>query len=141
MSLRALVRYWLPPILWAAVIFAASSDLFSSGHTAPLLETIITAILGHPLQPAQFDAIHFVVRKGAHLAEYGILGALLFRALRGSRAGWDARWSAAAVILAALFAATDEWHQMFVPSRTASAWDALVDTIGAALAQVLFFRR
>ena len=82
-----------------------------------------------------------MVRKAGHVAEYGILAALLFRAFRGERAGWSARWSLAAVVLAALIGASDEWHQSFVPSRTASAWDALIDTIGATVAQVLFFRR
>jgi VanZ family protein len=135
------VRFWIPPILWIAVIFAASTDYFSSGHTASWLDLTIRAILGHSLSPAVFDTVHLLVRKAGHLTEYGILGALLFRAFRGERSGWSARWSLAAILLAAVVGASDEWHQSFVPSRTPSAWDALIDTIGATLAQVLFFRR
>lgn len=141
MSLPPAVRYWLPPILWAAVIFTASSALFSADHTGLVLETILTAIVGHPLPAPQFDAIHFAVRKAGHLTEYAIFGALLFRAVRGGRRGWNVRWAVAAIVIAACYAVTDEWHQSFVPLRTPSAWDVLIDTVGATFTQVLFFRR
>lgn len=141
MPVRSVARFWIPPILWTAVIFAASTDSFSSANTGTWLADTIEAILHHPLPPSQFEAIHFILRKTGHLTEYGILGALLFRALRGERTGWSGRWSLAAVVFAALVGASDEWHQSFVPSRTASPWDALIDTIGATIAQVLFFRR
>lgn len=130
-------RYWLPPALWTCVILLASFDTFSASHSGPLLETIITAIVGHPLLPAQFDAVHFLVRKAAHLTEYGILGALLFRAVRNERKGWSVRWSAAAVLIAAVVASTDEWHQTLIPSRTGTVSDMFLDTAGAAVAQIL----
>ena len=130
-------RYWLPPALWTCVILLASFDPFSASHSGPLLETIITAIVGHPLPPAQFDLVHFLVRKAAHLAEYGILGALLLRAVRDERKGWSVRWSAAAVLIAAVVASTDEWHQTLMPSRTGTVSDVVLDTVGAAVAQIL----
>ena len=135
-----LYRHWIPPIAWAALIFVGSTEVLSSGETGSLLEAGLTAILGHPLPPSQFAALHFAVRKAGHLIEYGILGWLLFRAIRGDRSGFNIRWALAAVVIAALYAASDEWHQSFVPSRTPSAWDVLIDTTGATLAQVLFFR-
>jgi VanZ family protein len=135
-----LYRHWLPPILWAAVIFAASGNAFAAANTAPLLATILNAILGHPLPPSQFETAHFLIRKASHLGEYAIFGALLFRAIRAGREGWNWRWAVGAIAVAALYAATDEWHQSFVPSRTPSVIDVLIDTAGAALAQVLFFR-
>lgn len=135
-----LYRYWLPPILWAAVIFAASSNALSAPNTASILAMILNAVLGHPLPLSQFDMVHFLVRKAAHLGEYAIFGALVFRAIRAGREGWNWRWALAAIVIAALYAASDEWHQSFVPSRTASAWDVLIDATGATLAQVLFFR-
>ena len=131
------VRYWLPAIVWAAVILTASSDLFSSTHTGSILEQIITAILGHPLPAHQFEMLHAAIRKAAHLTEYGILGALLFRALRAGRAGWSVRWASAAVLLAACLASVDEWHQTFIPSRTGSPVDVAIDTAGAVIAQAM----
>ena len=135
-----LYRYWLPPILWAAVIFAASGNAFAAANTAPVLASILNAFLGRAPTPSQFETIHFLVRKAAHLTEYGIFGALLFRAIRAGREGWNWRWAVWAIAIAALYAASDEWHQSFVPSRTPSVIDVLIDTTGATLAQVLFFR-
>src|ERR1043166_5765562 len=111
-----LYRYWLPPTVWAALIFAGSTDVLSSGQTGSLLETVFNAILGHPLPPSQFAALHFAVRKAGHLFEYFVLGWLLFRAIRAGRPGWDIRWAVGAIVIAALYAASDEWHQSFLPS-------------------------
>ena len=130
-------RYWLPPAIWTCVILLASGDFFSTNHTGPWLQTLITTILRHPVSPPQFEAIHFLIRKSAHLIEYAILGALLFRAVRGDRGEWRAQWSAAAVLLAAVVASADEWHQTLIPSRTGSVSDVVLDTAGATVAQIL----
>src|SRR6266550_3407816 len=109
-----LYLHWIPPIVWAAVIFAASTELLASDATGRLLAAAVNAILGHPLPPSQFAALHFAVRKAGHLIEYFILSWLLFRAIRGDRTGWNVRWALAAIVTAALYAASDEWHQSFV---------------------------
>ena len=72
--------------------------------------------------------------KVAHFAVYGLLGTLLSRA-------WGPGWRGAllALFTASLFGATDEWHQSFVPGRTADVMDWLADTSGAALAVGLYF--
>jgi VanZ family protein len=126
----------LPPILWSGVILAASSDLFSSSHTGNVLGEVLTWIVGHPLTESSFELLHFLLRKTAHLTAYGILGALWLRAIRSGRSGWSWNWAASAVALAAAVALIDEWHQTFVPSRTGTRIDVLIDTIGAAIAQV-----
>jgi len=101
---------------------------------------VLHAILPNSIEPSLFERIHFAVRKAGHVIEYAIFGLLLFRAIRGGRTGWSWRWALGAIAIAAVYAMTDEWHQSFVPSRTPSVWDVLIDTTGAALGQVLFFR-
>lgn len=128
-------------MLWTAVILGLSSDLFSSRHSGEWLGEIIATIVGHPLPPRQFNVIHFLVRKAAHLTEYFILGALLFRSVRGDAGGWRARWAVIAVLLAACVASADEWHQMFIPSRTPSPGDVLLDSVGAVIAQWVAWSR
>lgn len=108
--------------------------------SADTTRRVLHAILPASVTPSLFETIHFAVRKASHIIEYGILGWLLFRAIRGERKGWSWRWALAAIAIAAVYAMTDEWHQSFVPSRTASAVDVMIDTIGATVAQVLFFR-
>jgi VanZ family protein len=105
-----LVLLWLPVVAWAALIFAFSSiPSLSSG-------------LG------TWDT---VLRKGAHLAEYAVLGALLVRAL-----GRDAP----ALLAGVAYAVTDELHQHFVAGRHASPVDIGIDAIGVALG-ILAWRR
>lgn len=134
---RVILVYWLPAALWAALVLGASSDLFSSKHSGDWISEIILRVVGHPLPPRQFNLIHFLIRKSAHLTEYFILGALLFRAARSGRGEWWRRWALTAVALAASVAAIDEWHQLFVPSRTGTAWDVVIDVTGAAAAQLV----
>ena len=86
------------------------------------------------------DLLHELIRKGAHVFEYSVLSALLFSALRTPAERWNARWAASALFLAALFAASDEFHQTFVPSRGPSVWDVLLDIFAAAAAQLILWR-
>ncbi len=146
MFARTSLRYWLPPLLWIAVIATGSSDLMSSAHTGLWLNDVIKAVIGHPLPAPEFAELHFLLRKSAHLLEYGILSALWFRALRGDDRRWRISWAVTAILLTAAVASLDEWHQAYIPSRTSSPRDVLIDTTGATLAQiimrlVLFFRR
>lgn len=131
------LRYTVPAILWTAVIFAASSDLFSAQHTGGVLQSIAMAVFGHPLSDLTYELTQFVIRKLAHLTEYGILAALWFRAARADERGWTPRWSMIAVLIAICVASADEFHQSFVPSRTASPLDVVIDTCGAVIAQLV----
>jgi VanZ family protein len=131
------ITYWLPPMLWTAIILMASTDLFSSAHTGSVLEHILVRLLGHPIAPATLNTMNFLMRKSAHLMEYGILGALAFRALRGDRKSWSARWAIGAIVLATCIASIDEIHQTFVPSRTGTWHDVVLDAAGATVAQIL----
>jgi VanZ family protein len=101
---------WLPVVAWAALIFALSS--------VPSLST-------------GFGFWDTVLRKGAHLTEYAILGALLLRAL--GRA-------APALAGGAFYAASDELHQHFVRGRHASPLDVLLDTAGVAVGVYVLHR-
>jgi VanZ family protein len=131
------LTYWLPPIIWTAVILATSNDSFSSANTGGVLERIAAWIVGHPLAPATLDTLNFLMRKCAHLTGYGILGALWFRAVRGERPSWSWRWAIAAVALAACIASVDEIHQTYTAFRTGTWQDILLDSAGATLAQIL----
>ncbi len=139
MQLRALSKSWLPVVAWAALISILSTDTFSSEHTSrfilPLLHWIFRSASSSTL-----EIVHAVIRKCAHLVEYFLLGLLLYRAVRGREQGWKLKWAIWAAAIAAGYAAFDEFHQVFVPSRTASPWDALLDTVGACAAQVTTWR-
>ena len=141
MPSRSTLRLWLPAILWTAAIFAASSGSFSSANTGGFLEKLIHTLIGGRLNPTAIEVLNFTIRKLSHIAEYGILSILVYRAVRADRPGWNIRWALAAILFAAVVGSLDEWHQAFVRGRTATPLDTVIDTLGATLAQVLFFKK
>ena len=132
--LRMLLVYgrWVPALAWMSLIFMGSSDTLSANHTSrfvePLLRWIFTGI-----SQERVDDLHVLIRKGGHLTEYAILALLLWWALRplAAKGRQVLLW---AFSLATLYAASDEFHQSFVPSRGASVHDVAIDGCGAALA-------
>jgi VanZ family protein len=132
---RKFIKYWVSVILWMWFIFWMSTETFSSQKTASVIEPILH-FLAPQISPQGIDLIHAFIRKIGHIAEYFILSILLFRAFRdGSPASWKWRWSMFAIIGVVLWAVSDEWHQSFVPTRTASVADVSIDTAGGILAQ------
>ncbi len=136
--LPAWLRAWWPALLWSAVIFFASTDTFSSDHTASVFGVVLRWF-APSLSDTAFLIIHFYIRKSAHFTEYFIFYSLLYRGIRGSRIGWHWSWAFAAWFIAAAYAALDEIHQSFVASRHASAWDSLLDSSGALFALLVLF--
>ncbi len=126
---------WWPAILWSGVIFTMSTDTFSAEHTKWFFEPILRWLIPG-LAQSQYDYLHHIIRKCAHFTEYFVYGVLLFRAVRGRSAGWRWTWGIRALLIAAGYSATDELHQVFVVSRTASAYDSLLDATGAFVALV-----
>ena len=134
----AWLRAWWPALLWAGVIFAMSTDSFSPEHTRSVLERIQLWI-DPSMTAAQFEIIHHFIRKTAHFSEYFVFGLLLYRGVRGARAGWRWSWGVTALFLAAGYSALDEIHQAFVASRHASPYDSHIDSSGAFFAMLLLW--
>ena len=108
MSLAKFLRLWLPVIAWAAVIFYLSA--------VPDLKTGF-----------EFD---FILRKISHVVEYLIFVFFLYRAFAGSFDGIAAaRLFIYPSAISFLYSITDELHQSFVPGRSCSFRDVLIDTI------------
>src|SRR3954470_23861018 len=137
MSIKRFVSKWVPVIGWMLLIFAGSTDALSAEHTSRFLVPFL-----HWLSPnISFEtiaAIHFTFRKIGHFTEYALLAALTWRALRGTFTALPLGVvNLAAFFAAAAFAASDEFHQSFVPTRTSSAHDVMVDCFGALFAVVV----
>src|SRR2546426_9574780 len=116
-----------------------STGLFSGDRTAAIILPVL-AVFFPGASPAELRAIHQGVRKLAHFTEYLVLSVLLYRALRTGR-GWNFRAAGLAFTIAGIYALSDEFHQWFVPGRTAAATDCLIDVSGAAAAQGLLAAR
>ena len=134
--MKSFLRYWGPAIGWSACIFLFSTGLFSSQKTSHFLFPILEWLFPQATSTEILHA-HEFLRKVGHFLEFFILSLFLLRGLRSGRPGWRLSWACAAVALAAGYAALDELHQAFVPTRIASLFDVFIDTSGAATAQFL----
>jgi VanZ family protein len=137
-------KYWLPVVVWMILIFGASTGLGRPENTSRIVRPILLWLFPH-ISDQAIDQVHFVVRKTAHFVEYSILGMLLWRLVHLDPA-WEAcrsRQYLIALLLAAFYASSDEFHQKFVPGREAAVRDVLIDTCGAGfgLAAVWAARR
>jgi VanZ family protein len=137
-GMRTFLKYWLPVFIWLGVIFAGSTDIFSTEQTSRYLVPFLRWLDPH-ISPAAINAIQSAIRKLGHLIEYAILAALFWRALRdGTNLGAKMSLLFIAVwFVCGFFAVTDEFHQSFVASRTASPYDVLIDVCGALIGILL----
>ena len=133
---------WLWVILWLGVIALESTNTFSGANTSRILYPVLHFLFG--VDPDRFVTWHFFIRKTGHVFGYGMLSWLLFRALRvtalSSRdPNWSMVWALLAVTGTVFVASMDEWHQSFLPSRTGTVHDVLLDTAAALVIQILVF--
>jgi VanZ family protein len=138
---RVFFKYWLPALVWMAVIFTASGDTESAHRSSTLFEPLLRWLFPHLPLP-HIETLHYIFRKMCHLTEYALLALLLWRALHYSRDGLSS-WSwpkvGGTLLLVFLYSATDEVHQGFVPGRTAQFSDVLIDTLGGAIGLLTFW--
>ena len=126
------LRYWLPALAWTAFIFLLSTGTFSAERTGHILRPFLEWLFGE-MPDSRYALIQFLVRKMAHVTVYAVLSLLWFRARRGPRSGWQPSWALLALLVSVLVAVGDEFHQSFIPSRTGTPWDVLLDSFGAFL--------
>jgi VanZ family protein len=130
------IARWWPALAWAVVISLFSTRLFTSENTGRIIIPVLHWFFpGYPLQTLQF--MHHVIRKCAHFTEYFVLSLLILRGIRAGRHGTRLAWAVLAILLVAGYASLDEFHQRFVPGRTAAVTDVLIDTTGGVTAQAL----
>src|SRR5262249_1673509 len=105
-------RFWWFVVVWAVVIFLLSSI---PGASMPPLPAVLS-----------YDKV-------LHALVYSVLGALFLLALRQASSLTTPRLVLAAGLFALGYGLTDEFHQLFVPGRSADLYDALADGIGGVL--------
>ena len=129
--LRSFLKYWLPLLIWLGVIFIGSTGVLSAEQTSRFLVPFFRW-LDPKISIATILSIHFALRKLGHVSEYGILAVLLWRALRGTLTSTrNVAIAFMVFMVSAVFAASDEFHQSFISSRTASSKDVMIDICGA----------
>jgi VanZ family protein len=130
------LAFWLPPLVWMAIIAGFSTGEFSAENTSRVLGPLFRWLFPGAGEPA-LAALHAVTRKTAHFTEYAALTALWFVALTKERGLWRQRAAWIALLVAVGWAILDELHQATVPSRTASVTDVALDSTGALAAAIV----
>lgn len=113
---RKILKFWVPPVLWAGLIFFFSS--------LPSVKTV------------EIYWQDFLLKKTAHMIEYAIFAGLLYRAFKNSNlAKTEALFYS--LLITVFYAITDEVHQSFTPGREPTVRDVVFDITGGSLAVYL----
>jgi VanZ family protein len=126
---RALARV-APAFIWAGVIFTLSAQP-EPPHPAGALFVLLQQVA---VPPEVAFALDFLVRKAAHFGEYAVLALLVHYGLGLRDNLGRGRRYLLAWVLSALYAASDELHQSFVPGRGPAVAYVIIDACGALAA-------
>lgn len=127
----------LPSLGWMTLIFTMSNQPGGESGRLSKLIVVVLKSMYYDLQAILGESAFFWIRKFAHMTEYGILFLLLGLGISGFT-GWKKAILPAAVI-AILYAASDEFHQTWIPGRVGTAWDVLVDSLGVGIGVLFVF--
>lgn len=137
----SLLHAWLPVFFMMGVIFyfshqpATESSKLSGSLTDVVVIVIETLV---PFITIDSELLHFFIRKGAHFTVYLLLGVTLIRAC-SIYFPWKRSWLYA-LIIACLYAISDEVHQLFIPGRSGEVGDVLIDSFGALFGMLVYSR-
>jgi VanZ family protein len=129
---------WIPVVIAIAIICTESTSTFSSENTSSWLRPIVERWFG-VFQDSTWDLFHHYLRKSGHFIGYGMVCLTFLRAWlrtlarrgRSTLLSWRLESSILAIFSTAIVASCDEFHQTFLPSRTGTPVDVLLDTAGA----------
>lgn len=123
------------------MIAVESTNIGSAEHTDWLLYPIFHFVFR--MDPDAFAVWHMLLRKTGHFVGYFILSVLLFRSWRATfpriSTRWCLQWATVAILSSSLVAILDEWHQSYLPLRTSSVRDVILDSCAALVAQFVLF--
>ena len=140
-STKRILKVWIPSAVWLGVIAVESTDLGSAEHTGRILYPIFHFLFNMDI--ARFAFWHAFLRKTGHVIGYFILSVLFFRSWRATfprlSTRWCLQWATVAILSTLLVATLDEWHQSFLPSRTGTVRDVILDTTAGLVAQIILF--
>ena len=99
---------------------------------------LIFILSAQPSLPHHPDTLFdLILKKMAHMMEHGILAFLLWRAISRGRGALSRLALVTAFLVSVLYAASDEYHQTFVPGRHGTSVDVGIDAIGALIALLI----
>jgi VanZ family protein len=138
-----LILNWVPAMFAVAMIAGESTPTMSSANTSRWLLPIWVHLFG-TVTAERWELIHHIIRKTGHFVGYGFVSLCFFygwrntlSTVRRSLTAVRRKSALLAVVCTLLVASADEYHQSFLPSRTASPYDVGLDLCGAIVMQLV----
>ncbi len=143
---QVLLSAWIPASICVLLVFISSSDNFSEENTGSVLRPIVENLMGSFSDPI-WAKLLYGIRKVGHFFAYGFVSIVFFRAWRMtfrlshaySAVTASLRAAAVALLSTLILCSTDEFHQAFLPKRTGSPFDVLLDMCGAVTCHLIVF--
>ncbi|WP_066372477.1 VanZ family protein [Neobacillus fumarioli] len=135
------VLSWLLVIIWMAVIFSlsaetsAQSDSLSMGITKKIVK-LLEKVTGQT--KVNIEDFNHIIRKCAHFSIYLVLGLLVMNAVRNTELPIRSKLILT-ILICIVYAASDEFHQIFVSGRGPQITDVLIDSCGACLGTGIYY--
>ncbi len=138
---KHLLKTWIAAILWLGIIVSESTNFGSAENTGRFLYPLLHFLFG--VEPGSLSHLAFYHPQDRPLRRLFHAELLLFRAWRDTfpspGASWSMQWARISFFMTALVACLDEWHQTYLPSRTGTLHDVLLDSTAALVAQIVLF--
>ena len=136
------ILIWIPAIIMAMLIFGFSKqdgeESTGLSYKAAVCDKAGIVDYNDNNRDSMIESVQFPIRKAAHMTEYAVLSVLIMLALivdglKGTRL------PVISAIIATVFAATDEFHQRFVPGRYGCLRDVLIDAAGSIIGLMIAY--
>jgi VanZ family protein len=125
------IATWWPVVAAIGIICLESTEMMGANYTSGPFRHFFEAIFG-PVSDHRWEHVHMLIRKSGHFIGYGLVGLAWFRAWARSFSRLSFyRPALLAIAGTALVASCDEYHQTFLPNRTGTYKDVLIDCTGA----------
>lgn len=136
---------WIPAIIVMTIIYMFSAKPVTSSNESSMIiansvlnlyESITNQPMQDELRPEKLEIVNHIIRKTAHFMEYAVLAVTIVFHLWvwKMKYKWIFLFSS---LFSALYAATDEFHQTFVPGRGGQFKDVILDSCGALTGALL----
>ncbi|MGH9477154.1 MAG: VanZ family protein [Terriglobales bacterium] len=127
----------MPVVAMCVVIFFLSQDSHSGQHSRDVLSWLLWVVGADTHYWAQ--VLNAPFRKFCHVLVYFVLSVLAYRAFSMGQLRYSVKAGWRALVLCILYAASDEYHQSFIPGRGPSVHDVIIDSCAAVLALILIW--
>lgn len=138
-----IISPWLLVLMWMGIIFYFSSQV--SGSSDHLSKGIVQRIFdllnkgNTPITKEKMDFYNHIIRKIAHFIIYLIMGLFSSNAMYHLKVKRK-HWLIISMSLCVLYAISDEFHQVFIPGRGPRIFDVMIDSCGALLGNIIYYK-